>query len=157
MTGVSNCGLVPCIGLVLGWLSMDCWLHRVSHLYALVGATLKPSPIDPSYSLCHTVDGQKSSMTLRTLNYGNYGIFLLMGHAGFCPSTVPLLTFLSAKTPKPKASTLSWGVLSECLLACPKGLLRRTLLIEKRPLKKTSTLNLRPDGLHPTMCGRFRF
>ena len=27
-------------------------------------------------------------MTLRTLNYGNYGIFLLMGHAGFCPSTV---------------------------------------------------------------------
>ena len=28
-------------------------------------------------------------MTLRTLNYGNYGIFLLiMGNAGFCPSTV---------------------------------------------------------------------
>ena len=27
-------------------------------------------------------------MTLRTLNYGNYGIFLIMGHAGFCPSTV---------------------------------------------------------------------
>ena len=26
-------------------------------------------------------------MTLRTLNYGNYGIFLKMGHAGFCPST----------------------------------------------------------------------
>ena len=26
-------------------------------------------------------------MTLRTLNYGNYGIFLIMGHAGFCPST----------------------------------------------------------------------
>ena len=22
-------------------------------------------------------------MTLRTLNYGNYGIFLIMGHAGF--------------------------------------------------------------------------
>ena len=37
-------------------------------------------------------------MTLRTLNYGNYGIFLIMGNAGFCPSTVvdvgavPLLT-----------------------------------------------------------------
>ena len=30
-------------------------------------------------------------MTLRTLNYGNYGIFLIMGNAGFCPSTVPLL------------------------------------------------------------------
>ena len=27
-------------------------------------------------------------MTLSTLNYGNYGIFLIMGHAGFCPSTV---------------------------------------------------------------------
>ena len=27
-------------------------------------------------------------MTLRTLNYGNYGIFLIMGHAGFCPSAV---------------------------------------------------------------------
>ena len=25
---------------------------------------------------------------LRTLNYGNYGIFLIMGNAGFCPSTV---------------------------------------------------------------------
>ena len=29
-------------------------------------------------------------MTLRTLNYGNYGIFLIMGNAGFCPSTVGL-------------------------------------------------------------------
>ena len=29
-------------------------------------------------------------MTLRTLNYGNYGIFLIMGHAGFCPSTESL-------------------------------------------------------------------
>ena len=27
-------------------------------------------------------------MTLRTLNYGNSGIFLIMGNAGFCPSTV---------------------------------------------------------------------
>ena len=27
-------------------------------------------------------------MTLGTLNYGNYGIFLIMGNAGFCPSTV---------------------------------------------------------------------
>ena len=30
-------------------------------------------------------------MTLRTLNYGNYGIFLIMGNAGFCPSTVLIL------------------------------------------------------------------
>ena len=27
-------------------------------------------------------------MTLRTLNYGNYGRFLIMGNAGFRPSTV---------------------------------------------------------------------
>ena len=30
-------------------------------------------------------------MTLRTLNYGNYGIFLIMGNAGFCPSAVVTL------------------------------------------------------------------
>ena len=29
-------------------------------------------------------------MTLRTLNYGNYGTFLVMGSAGFCPSTVSM-------------------------------------------------------------------
>ena len=29
-----------------------------------------------------------SCTTLRTLNYGNYGLFLLMGNAGFIPSTV---------------------------------------------------------------------
>ena len=27
---------------------------------------------------------------LRTLNYGNYGIFLIMGNAGFCPSAEAL-------------------------------------------------------------------
>ena len=34
-------------------------------------------------------------MTLRTLNYWNYGIFLIMGNAGFCPSTVrePILLY----------------------------------------------------------------
>ena len=30
-------------------------------------------------------------MTLRSLKYGNYGIFLIMGNAGFCPSTVVVL------------------------------------------------------------------
>ena len=36
-------------------------------------------------------------MTLRTLNYGNYGIFLIMGNAGFCPSTVvPVMCFSRA-------------------------------------------------------------
>ena len=34
-------------------------------------------------------------MTLRTLNYGNYGIFLIMGNAGFCPSAVVLLVACS--------------------------------------------------------------
>ena len=29
----------------------------------------------------HTVDDIKSCNTLRTLNYGNYGIFLIMGNA----------------------------------------------------------------------------
>ena len=33
-------------------------------------------------------------MTLRTLNYGNYGIFLIMGNAGFCPSAVVRVGFL---------------------------------------------------------------
>ena len=33
-------------------------------------------------------------MTLRTLNYGNYVMFLIMGNAGFCPSTVLLLLLL---------------------------------------------------------------
>ena len=27
-------------------------------------------------------------MTLRTLNYGNYGLFLILGNAGFVSSTV---------------------------------------------------------------------
>ena len=37
-------------------------------------------------------------MTLRTLNYGNYGIFLSMGHAGFCPSTVIISTRFGERT-----------------------------------------------------------
>ena len=41
-------------------------------------------------------------MTLRTLNYGNYGIFLIMGNAGFCPSTVlPCKETLSKKATYP--------------------------------------------------------
>ena len=35
-------------------------------------------------------------MTLRTLNYGNYGIFLIMGNAGFCPSTVSCRVCMAA-------------------------------------------------------------
>ena len=37
-------------------------------------------------------------MTLSTLNYGNYGIFLIMGHEGFCPSTVALTPPRDAET-----------------------------------------------------------
>ena len=36
-------------------------------------------------------------MTLRTLNYENYGIFLIMGHAGFCPSTEGYQAWLLAR------------------------------------------------------------
>ena len=36
-------------------------------------------------------------MTLRTLNYGNYGIFLIMGNAGFCPSAVSLVKARGSK------------------------------------------------------------
>ena len=41
-------------------------------------------------STLHTVDSKISRVILRTLNYGNYGIFLNMGNAGFIASTVPL-------------------------------------------------------------------
>ena len=45
-------------------------------------------------------------MALRTLNYGNYGIFLIMGNAGFCPSAVNkkgtgFLGFVDAPYTKP--------------------------------------------------------
>ena len=37
---------------------------------------------------CHTVDDINPAFTLGTLNYGNSGIFLFMGHAGFVSSTL---------------------------------------------------------------------
>ena len=40
-------------------------------------------------------------MTLRTLNYGNYGIFLIMGSAGRILSISSMLNFLRASG-KPK-------------------------------------------------------
>ena len=36
---------------------------------------------------------QVLSMTLRTLNYGNYGMFLTMGNAGLISSIVVVLAF----------------------------------------------------------------
>ena len=41
-----------------------------------------------SASKITTVDDKKSCITFRTLNYGNYGVFLIMGDAGFISSTV---------------------------------------------------------------------
>ena len=37
-----------------------------------------------------TTDDRHPCITLRTLNYGNYGIFLVMGNARFISSTVGL-------------------------------------------------------------------
>ena len=56
-------------------------------------------------------------MTLRTLNYGNYGIFLIMGNAGFCPSTVsPVDSHISLQC---------IVLLPEGLVKCPKAVLER--------------------------------
>ena len=38
----------------------------------------------------YTVDDIKSCITLRTLNYKNYGKFLIVGNAGFVSSTAGL-------------------------------------------------------------------
>ena len=44
-------------------------------------------------------------MSLRTLNYGNYGIFLKMGHAGFTPSVLWVtLQGFWASCPSPESS-----------------------------------------------------
>ena len=45
--------------------------------------------------LAFRVLGLKSCITLRALSYGNYGIFLIMGYAGFTSSTVVLLCFMA--------------------------------------------------------------
>ena len=69
-------------------------------------------------------------MTLRALNYGNYGIFLIMGNAGFCPSTVGLHP-LDSSTPRPLNSkpirTVTMTILegaSKEALSSPKGILK---------------------------------
>ena len=45
-------------------------------------------PKDPKLWELWYIPYYGKNATLRTLNYGNYGVFLIMGHAGFCPSTV---------------------------------------------------------------------
>ena len=59
-------------------------------------------------------------MTLRTLNYGNYGIFLIMGNAGFCPSTV-VWGFLTI-TEQPQDGSLT----KRTLLCAPTQLVSKT-------------------------------
>ena len=69
----------------------------------------------------------KSCITLRTLNYGNYGVFPIMGNAGFISSTVTdryIRSFLSnVPHPRPVYRTvfssssvqaLQWSGTSEC-------------------------------------------
>ena len=53
------------------------------------------------------VDDRSPAITFRTLNYGNYGTFLIMGHAGFISSTVRL--------PRPRGlSTSPLGISKTC-------------------------------------------
>ena len=53
-----------------------------------------------------TVDDINSALlTLRTLHYGNYGTFLIMGNAGFISSTV----FWSFQADPPEAQWLLWA------------------------------------------------
>ena len=52
-------------------------------------------------------------MTLRTLNYGNYGIFLIMGHAGFCPSTVVYNCVMESSDGFQAALSKDWSVEAE--------------------------------------------
>ena len=58
-------------------------------------------------------------MTLRTLNYGNYGIVLVMGNAGFCPSTVPWGPNRCLRNPELEART--FGLQAHGLRLYPKG------------------------------------
>ena len=48
-------------------------------------------------------------MTLSTLNYGNYGIFLIMGSAGFCPSAVVAIIVPMLHSLLAKVSLRGWG------------------------------------------------
>ena len=56
-------------------------------------------------------------MTLRTLDYGTYGIFLILGHAGFWPSTVVVLSKPPSLhpsyplNPNPSSKKLSTGLI----------------------------------------------
>ena len=83
-------------------------------------------------------------MTLRTLNYGNYATFLIMGNAGFCPSTVFLIV---------QACDASGSFESE---SSTYSKLRRPLLqIEVLPNPKCEILKSGTDGgvLLAATCG----
>ena len=61
-------------------------------------------------------------MTLRTLNYGNYGIFLVMGNAGFCPSAVvstPRVLERSSSRSDPRGDQVEdqpWEIPGTCVI-----------------------------------------
>ena len=71
------------------------------------------TPFITTYEPPSRADDYKSCITLRTLNYGNSGIFLMMGNAGFISSTV--VWFLTA-----------------CMIRLPKIGLRLVLLLVPR-------------------------
>ena len=79
-------------------------------------------------------------MTLRTLNYGNDAMLLIMGNAGFCPSTVLRLfrdhrkskmwllpargldqTCAQMKPLQPKRSSRCWILKFNRILVCRRG------------------------------------
>ena len=81
-------------------------------------------------------------MTLRTLHYGNYGIFLIMGNAGFRPSTVSRVALRATI----RSIRLSKCIVYECFgkqdLGCPND--------EKPEAKKKTDrphLNSKPETL----------
>ena len=48
------------------------------------------APTSPDKTVLLLMMYCKSCTTFRTLNYGNYGVYLIMGNAGFLSSTVGL-------------------------------------------------------------------
>ena len=66
-------------------------------------------------------------MTLRTLNYGNYGIFLIMGNAGFCPSAVVLMLVLVQILIQTRIRITNTSITLLCYAIC-NALLCQTML-----------------------------
>ena len=52
---------------------------------------IRSSSTSTSTSIRTAVDDKHPCITFRTLNYGNYGIFLITGNAGFLSPTVVIV------------------------------------------------------------------